>query len=225
MKLLLYCTKNKWRLFFDKVKQVFTLGKVKSNNDLNGKIVAECDYEVEDITYAPNPSEFDKCFFSPREWCYDYQEKYGDLSNEELLKHSCLTNKELSDYLNTPTNDKKTFCKDTFGYAIHIKNLHIFDKPQRLTRLTKINWEKNISECIAQKGKCNFGYSERYGNWIGCIKAQIDKAPQNMMRVIDWNGETKILISIQPQWMCKILNGEKTIEVRKKVLKEMLNNE
>ena len=34
-----------------------------------------------------------------------------------------------------------------------------------------------------------------------------------------------ILISIRPEWLCKILNGEKTIEVRKKVLKEMLKNE
>lgn len=34
-----------------------------------------------------------------------------------------------------------------------------------------------------------------------------------------------ILISIRPEWLCKILNGEKTIEVRKKVLKEMLGND
>ena len=31
-----------------------------------------------------------------------------------------------------------------------------------------------------------------------------------------------ILISIRPEWLCKILNGEKTVEIRKKVLKEML---
>lgn len=49
------------------------------------------------------------------------------------------------------------------------------------------------------------------------------KAPQNMMRVIDAYGDDEyILISVRPEWLCKILNGEKTIEVRKKVLKEML---
>lgn len=52
------------------------------------------------------------------------------------------------------------------------------------------------------------------------------KAPQNMMRVYSNIGRYKcsqyILISVRPKWLCKILNGEKTIEVRKKVLKEML---
>ena len=50
----------------------------------------------------------------------------------------------------------------------------------------------------------------------------IEKAPQNMMRVFDANGNKYILISVQSEWLCKILNGDKTIEVRKKVLKEML---
>lgn len=33
-------------------------------------------------------------------------------------------------------------------------------------------------------------------------------------------GNKSILMSIQPQWVCKILNGEKTIEVRKKFPKD-----
>ena len=44
----------------------------------------------------------------------------------------------------------------------------------------------------------------------------------NMMRVFDDNRNKYILISVQSEWLCKILNGEKTIGVRKKVLKEML---
>ena len=52
---------------------------------------------------------------------------------------------------------------------------------------------------------------------------RVFKAPQNMMLVRDMEDHKyKILISIRPEWLCKILNGEKTIEVRKKVLKEML---
>ena len=59
--------------------------------------------------------------------------------------------------------------------------------------------------------------------------AIITRAPQNMMRCCyekkskEW--ETGVLISIKPEYLCKILNGEKTIEVRRKVLKEMLENE
>lgn len=49
----------------------------------------------------------------------------------------------------------------------------------------------------------------------------VNKAPQNMMRAYK-DGQTYILISIRPEWICKILNRKKTIEVRRKVLKEML---
>ena len=31
-----------------------------------------------------------------------------------------------------------------------------------------------------------------------------------------------IMISIKPRWVAKMINGEKTIEVRKKVLRDML---
>ena len=54
----------------------------------------------------------------------------------------------------------------------------------------------------------------------------IQKAPQNMMWCFDKdnNYKMKVLISIRPEWMCKILNGEKTIEIRKKVLRGMLDD-
>jgi hypothetical protein len=55
---------------------------------------------------------------------------------------------------------------------------------------------------------------------------KIQKAPQNMCIVRSYYpkdySEKYILISIRPEWLCKILNGEKTIEVRRTVLKEML---
>ena len=47
------------------------------------------------------------------------------------------------------------------------------------------------------------------------------KAPQNMCNVYDRFGNRYILISIQPQHLAKILNGKKTIEVRKKILKSL----
>lgn len=50
---------------------------------------------------------------------------------------------------------------------------------------------------------------------------QVGKAPQNMMRFI-FNNEEYVLISIRPEWLCKILNGDKTIEIRRKILKGMM---
>lgn len=56
---------------------------------------------------------------------------------------------------------------------------------------------------------------------------ELKQAPQNMMNVKLGLGNY-VLISIQPQHLVKILNGEKTIEVRKKILnslKEELEND
>ena len=174
MKLLFYCTKNKWRLFFDKVKQIFSLGKIKSNNDLNGKIVAECDFEVEEIELPNTYSDFSYILSMQSEI-------------ESICCNSCLSKEELYNYLNNKS-----------GKAIHIKNLHIFDEPKELSDYKYLR-------------KTFFG--------------PLGNAPQNMMYAYELNEYElikKVLISIQPQWLCKILNGEKTIEVRKKVLKEMI---
>lgn len=191
MKLLLYCTKSKPYLLdlrndFQNIKfDTFdTKESLKTGwNVLNGKIVAECDYEVEDIYYS------------------NITEEYSILSlplisgTEEMYQKMCLDYLELSEYLEN--EDESADC----GYAIHIKNLHIFDKPKEL--------------------------KDYYHN-----ASKLEKAPQNMMMVQEITESDKyqgsylvkdyVLISIRPEWLCKILNGEKTIEVRKKVLKEML---
>ena len=112
------------------------------------------------------------------------------MSIVNLERESCLSREELYDYCN--------------GYAIHIKNLHIFNEP------------KELSEYFTKEKKMNTleGY-----NWVG---ESIDIAPQNMMYAYDNGGNKYILISIKPEWLRKILNKEKTIEIRKKVLKEMI---
>lgn len=49
----------------------------------------------------------------------------------------------------------------------------------------------------------------------------VKTAPQNMMKCFDDKGNEYILISIRPEHLKNILNGKKTIEVRKKILKCM----
>ena len=193
MKLLLYCTKAKPYLYFAQesrtlmeIDNSFEGYKITNKNVddyLNGKIVAECDFEVEEI-------KPEKYWHSTED--FDYIYNTGTIYYEDLLKKSCLMDYELDDYLG---------CEDK-GYAIHIKNLHIFDKLRELSDYLN-----------------NKYWNSHFGN------DSVSKAPQNMMRVYklkDIKWEEYILISIQPQWLCKILNGEKTIEVRKKILKEMI---
>lgn len=202
-KILLYCTKATpiLRDYRDKaIYDRFVISPTDrpfTSDDtqpiLNGKIVAECDFEVEEIRYVEYVDE----------WGYET----NTLNEDDLIDKSCLSGKQLFDYLK--------HCKNG-AYAIHIKNLHIFGKSRELSNYC-------IKQC--QFSKCS---TCKYGkNNISCatIDTPITKAPQNMMYAYDNELNKYILISIQPQWLCKILNGEKTIEVRKKVLKEMLSND
>lgn len=194
MKLLLYCTKSKPYLYgmFSGVFCESKYGYHLTNDNnvceshhrvFNGKIVAECDFEVEEILYSDETDIF---------WTKTLRE-------EELCERSCLEQEDLSEYLNLIDS-----YSGNSGYAIHIKNLHIFDKPREL-----FNYE-----------------TQEIWNNTSHYHRTIMKAPQNMMHCYGINtGDKYILISIRPEWLCKILNGEKTIEVRKKVLRQMLEDD
>lgn len=177
-KMLFYCTMGKPYLYKD-VDNKFKLSNKPVSNSLNGKVVAECEVETEEIRLNEYRDEYD-------EWDYEYDTP--TLSNDELLDKSCLNNDELDNYI---TNKH--------AYALHIKNLKIFDNPKLLRT-----------------------YCVYYLNGIMPMVQRIQKAPQNMMRVYDYKGNPYIVISIRSPWLCKISNGEKEVEVRKKVLKEML---
>ena len=186
MKLLLYCEKAKpYLLDMPKDNEEFEKGirfSLTSGNEfkqaaidvnnykLNGKIVAECDFEISIHNWYNDHNLFEKLY---------YQENM--MFNNE---NSCMSSRELVSYLGN-NNLKKDF------YAIHIKNLNAFHEPREL------NWYYNLQ------------------------LNTMSKEPQNMMYCYH-EGEKKILMSIKPEALCKILNGEKTVEIRKKVLKEML---
>lgn len=85
------------------------------------------------------------------------------------------------------------YLKEDNGHAIYLKNVKVFDRP--------LSFDKDY---IYKDYKTN---------------ALITKAPQNMCYCYDRFGNKYVLISIKSQHLCKILNGEKTIEVRRKILK------
>lgn len=190
-KCLIYCTKNGGRLVLHRLFNGgydFTLGKQFSYNDddCNGKVVAECEVEVEEIY---------PCMETER---YETDSSYfGEYNLQEC---SCLYDYEIGEYL----------CGKV-GYALHISNLKVFDRPLELKEV-KIN--KNCKNC-------QYNFDCIYHPEVVCDDIPLTKAPQNMMWVW-YKGEKYCLISIRPEWVAKILNGEKTIEVRKKVLKEMI---
>lgn len=200
MKLLLFCTSAKELLWFNHKyadgNKFFMDGAYNRVLDdcpdfyVNGKVVAECDFKVEKVTYE---------LYGDLDWQHDYLPTTDTLSIVNLESESCMDREEISERLNH---------KD--GYAIHIENLNIFDTP------------KNVSDYHS--------FSD-YGGLL--ITHELNYTPRNMMRVsvsnwdygfFDWK-DVDVLLPISPNDLCKILNGEKTIEFRKRVLKVMLNNE
>lgn len=190
MKLLLYCTKAKPYLFnqniyeFYESKYITSTHKFHEKQDylLNGKIVAECDSEVEEITYE---------LYGDLDWQHDYLPTTNTMDVCNLENASCLDRTEIENYL-----------RGNNGYAIHIKNLKIFDEPKELSYYYRY---------------CPCSY-----NPLQPIKV----APQNMMYAYNFKDYDEkpeyILISIRPEHLVNILNGNKTIEIRKKVLKGMI---
>ena len=180
MKMLLYCVKGKPYLFkspecMDEFNKYYTYNDKKYLEDLvlNGKVVAECDFEVE--------------------WC-DTSWYCNDFIEHKGLEKSCLTKEQLFDYV----KGRNEF------YAIHIKNLHIFDEPRELGYYYTRNDDK------------------------------LKSAPQNMCYCNEWSFDVEkikenngcmikdyILISIKPEHLVNIFNGNKTIEIRKKILNKM----
>lgn len=196
-KLLLYCTKRKPYLFNRIIKgesdgyYTDIVPYDIEDEYLCGKIVAECECEVEEITYYPKKP-------------YD---RYGTpyRANYDLLFDSCLEYDELDNYLNKQN-----------GYALHLSNIKTFEKPLELSEVEYMKKYKNCSCCP---------YCMDAGEMFLCNTCEeikpLTNSPQNMCHCY-YNGEHYVLISIHPEWLCKILNGEKTIEVRRKILKEML---
>lgn len=188
IKALLYCTKNGKKLV-DTSKYDFDFSNQKiSCYTLNGKIVAECDFEVEEI----------ECRTSIGINGIHDEYTTKSLGENELLYASKIDDITFINYL-----------KGKNGYAIHIKNLK-----ERVMELSDV-----------------YTYDNSYNNMFGWLAEEnekyipLAKAPQNMCRVwIYENGKwvMYILISVRPEWLCLELYGEKTIEVRKRVLKGML---
>lgn len=220
MKALLYCTRAKPYLVYGCVnKYTMTYAydttyseEIKNNLDcFNGKVIGECDFDIEEIKL----NEYEYADFNNSPYFYSYFET-ETLQEADLCKQSCLTDDELGEYLDLYNE------KEIYGYAIHIKNLKVFDIPSDLSEYSKKVEHCKCDECLKH---CKNYYAKNnitQTTNTGCTKYTIlYKAPQNMMYVFDLE-EKKVLISIHPKELCKILNGEKTIDVRKKVLKEMI---
>ena len=227
MKVLLYCTKGKPYLYhigverwwynegcyepFDYREGFEIFDELKKENRykygdkdvqigalLNGKIVAECEIDKVDyyeMEYHKNNLVLNQIGiydeFESEEWGHDCFNRV--ISNE-------YSDEEIA---NCPLLKKSCLTFDELGnyvcpkggvnnfYALHISNVKVLDKPYDLNE------------------------------WFDKNEKPLVKAPQNMCHCYHWLGDEYILISIQPQHLVNILNGKKTIEIRKQILNSM----
>lgn len=202
MKLLLYCTKKKMKLRKSIIDKCYYLDNGSEFNiipsedyKINGYIVAECDFKVEEI--IP-----EKYWHSTED--YDYIYNTGTVYYEDLLKKSCLMDSELEDYL---------YSNDGKGYAIHIKKIHIFDKPRKIE---SVNSAPDYFYFLTDN-------PSRLMYVYDCIGCETEYSEQLDIEYISkYNYDKKVLLPVKPEELYRILNGEQTIIVKKKVLKEML---
>lgn len=119
-------------------------------------------------------------------------------------------------------------------YGIYLKNVNPFEEPRKLSEYYRVGYlracEEYDSALDSMRGIlaycpdvcCTPPTKVIEEDW------KIKNAPQNMCYCEDEDGDKCVLISIRPEWLCKILNGEKTIEVRTSilnVLKELIPND
>ena len=97
-------------------------------------------------------------------------------------------------------DDFINYCKGKDLYAWHIKNLEIIE-PLELDEF--------------------YTFRKGYENQLHMHEKTLTKAPQSY-RYAYYKGERVIILSVKAKWVEKILNGYKTIEVRKTAPKEML---
>lgn len=128
--------------------------------------------------------------------------------SKEILKKSCLTKDAISNYLG-----------DKNGYGWKIDNLQILYNALDLSSFYRSVGYSDIGinevcDCCSSWNKsCNDCY------WNFELLPML-KAPQSWCHA--WfQGEKCILISIRPKWAELILNGKKTLEIRKTYPKEI----
>lgn len=215
MKLLLYCTKenpylNDYRRFEFCNKFIIMN---KNANALNGKIVAECDCDkVEEFgCYTVPYRNYNNLGYEHfiDNGVYKVEWNKNNLNGDYHLNNDDGVVFERNDrYIDTmfKNGDLNKMCLSpqelldyiklgNNGYALHLSNVKVFDEPLTF--------------------EIDYIYKNTYGNHL------VSKAPQNMCYVYDRKGNKYILISIRPEWICKILNGEKTIEIRKQIVNDL----
>ena len=196
VKVLFYCTKPKDRFrighFYHHNDELYKLpnGTIKFGSSVELMSYESCEYNKDNFLNGKIVAECEIDKIEEIRMLQDNNMTYKTktLTEEQLLIKSCLEGYQLGNYLGLLYENK---C----GYALHLTKLKVFDKPKDLSDYMKKNQSYRLHK-----------YERLYN------------ALQNMMTIYDNEENEYILISIRSEWLYKIINGEKTIVVKKKIL-------
>ena len=145
-----YCSKDGGNLVANDLfgGKKYWLTKKYKEFAMNGKALFKfrC-YKVEDIKYHFG-------YYDMGEWTESY-----------ILENACLTAEQLDNYLKASYEYDENKPSKVYGYAIHISDLEIFDKPKELSEFKRI-----------------IGYTD-FGGFVKTEYMPLIKAPQNMVYV------------------------------------------
>lgn len=165
-KVYIYCTKSKPNLC-DRRNANITLADFEFVNNpssddvvLNGKVVAE--FTLNKVDKIGLADAFRKYGL----WLMNDETVLEDSQIEQILSDSCLTYNQLTDYIGCGDVEDWTFEN---GYAWHIDDLKIYDKPKELSDFQK---DLDSDDYPCNKGEyCDYEYYDRS---IGCNACGID---------------------------------------------------
>jgi hypothetical protein len=231
MKTLIYIPKSKpylWREqhYTDMPEQLhksnMSLNEIGITKDdlLNGKVVASFEFdEWEEIPRTDYTRQIRDYTIGKQRTIINMRENY---EYDECIG-SCLTTKELKDY-----------GKGNTLYAWHIKDLVVFDEVIELKELYKADmnddfgstlwylWE--IEQLEKEKTDIDGLFMKQLKEGL---KEKILTTPPHPYQYVYYKGEKCLLISIRSEHAINILQGKKTLEIRKSVprlVKEGNNN-
>lgn len=169
-KCYIYCTKSK--PFIQKIRfgDIAISHTQISNNLYNGKVIGEF---ICDKTYPIKAYTFDGGDAARGRWKL-IQTFLPAEKEHKILFGTCLSTDEMFDYIG----------EDKFGYAWHISNLKIYDKPKELCEFKTPPCEKPEKACGTCKYHVVINTPDMYE--VDCFVAngrEISRPPQSWMYV------------------------------------------
>lgn len=231
MKLLLCCGVSKPYLNYDSINKKFFVSKKKEANCFNGKVIAsaECNKtELFQIEYYPPNSKGADCYQDLRlihpsydddydMWDYDIiysndQDKENPIATK-LFKNGMKSFEELGEFA-TKGKYNPSFINEFYG--LYLSNLNIFNNAMDVTAYDKGYFVNKFTKHYPCRGFEN----------LGVVNIPLEFVPKNMIYCFDeickkFLNETMIMMTVNAVDLCEILNGNKTIEFRKRVLKPL----